>query len=249
MIKLNLQFSKIVTLILNTALIAFTTSCGKEVAPDPPRSESKLVIELFNSLKDGDNSATLKKIDRLRVINPESLFLANLEATIKSNLTFEELNKVLEEKDLANSIVVTNKLLKEYNGKKELISLDKDLAVLADLDQKIKELDDADGYKDIFALTKLIELLAKKIEPNANLNEFLHRKTAYANEKKDARLEELALFDLALDIDFLYMHKYKDVWNDIAALSIEDPDSPIVHHYMDVLNGYEEDKPFMFPAK
>lgn len=246
---ITLQKIKSTVIILVTlALPSLITSCGKEAAPDPARSENKLVFELFNSLKAEDSKATLKKVERLRILNPGNMFLANLEKTVHINLVVAEVKELLKENKLVKAIDRVSEAESLYPGLSEFTTMKKDLVKLHEVAKHITQ---SEAAKEAVELRKSIASLQRiaQNQPNKLLETFISSKQVLATQMTILENKRLSLFDLMLDIDYGYNRKDDDCWNDLAQMALEEPDSPVVKHYMGIMKGTIEPGSFILPKK
>jgi len=230
------------------ALPLLTTSCGKDVAPDPARSENKLVFELFNSLKTGDTKATLKKVERLRILNPDSIFLANLEKTIYINLVVSEVETLLNEEKLVEAIDRVSEASSLYPGLDEFNILKKDLVKLHEVEKHINQSIAAKGATELRKSIASLQRIAAR-QPNKLLQDFITAKQLLATKMAILENKRLSLFDLTLDIDYGYNRQSDSCWNDLAQMALEEPNSPVVKHYMGIMQGTVEPGSFILPKK
>lgn len=237
-----------ILILLALALPLLITSCGKEIAPDPARSENKLVFELFNSLKTGDTKATMKKVERLRILNPDSIFLANLEKTIHINLVIAELEVLLKENKLVDAIDRVSEAESLYPGLDQFTTMKKDLVKLHDVEKKINQSIAAEEAAQLRTSLASLQRIVEK-EPNELLKKFISKKQELATQMAILENKRLSLFDLTLDIDYGYKRQSDSCWNDLAQMAIEEPDSPVVKHYMGIMDGTIEPSPFILPKK
>lgn len=239
----------ILQLIMYSTLMFLITSCGKEKAPDPARSENKLVFELFNTLENKDHKATLKKVERLRVLNPDNIFLANLENTERVNLVITEVNKKLKNDNLTGAVKYVKKTESHYPNLTKLKPIKDELEKLYKIKLLVDKTEKAKKAAQLRASIARLEYITMYKSKNSFLKAYLKSKRELAARMTIVESKRLNLLDLLLDIDYQYNEKDDNYWNDLAELAIEDPKSPALRHYMGILNGAIEPSPFILPKK
>lgn len=239
----------IVTLLMALTIPSLITSCGNETAPDPARSENKLVFELFSSLKNGDSKATLKKVERLRILNPDSIFLANLEKTIQANLIVAKIKNLLDNNELKKAIEHTTEALIENPELTDLKRVKNDLRKIETIEMLVNKSINSEESAELRQSLALLQGKINQHAPNELLRAFISQKQELAAEMAILENRRLSLFDLTLDIDYGYNNKDESCWNDLAQMAVEEPDSPVVRHYMNVMKGVVKPGPFILPKK
>ena len=228
-------------------LVLFIASCGKETAPDPARSQNKLVFELFETLKTKNHKATLKKIERLRIINTDSIFLANLENTEFVNQLITDINVKLNNRNIKEALDLANKALSMHPGIIRLESIKKDLEQAQRIEILIAKVSQSSEASQLRKSLIDLQNECESLKDNKIFKAFVESKKELAGKMTIVESKRLSLFDLLLDIDYGYNLSDDDCWNDLAQLAIEEPNSPAVKHYMKVINETTEPMPFLLP--
>ena len=239
---------KIIYKLTVTAFSVLLTSCGKETAPDPPRSENRLVIELFNSLKNKDHDTTLKKIERLRILKPGNAFLIKLQRREEYNRIIIRLRQYLDEDNYIDAIEYIDKQISLYAKLKELKPLQKQVHRLAEISTLISLINKTDKASKLKKYTEKLKNLTKSIN-NKQLSEFIREKEILATQLSLVENKKFEIFDIILDIDEMYRTGNGGCWNDLAEVAAEDPDAPILKHYLGIIKGTEPAEPYILPAK
>ena len=242
--------SKNTAIVLATSALPFlVTSCSKESAPDPARSENKLVFELFNTLKSNDHKATLKKVERLRIITPGSLFLVNLDNVERMNLITTAVNELIAKNNLLEAIEYVTESASLYPGLKELQVIKKELSQLHKIEELIIQTANSKEAADLRQSIILLQKATIGQQDNTYLEQFIKVKQELAGKLTIVENKRLSLFDLMLDIDYAYNNQDENCWNDLAQLALEEPESPVVKHYMGIMQGTIEPGSFILPKE
>lgn len=221
--------------------------CGKETAPDMPRSENKLVIELFKRLKTKDYHGALKKVERLRHLNSESVFLAELENTQRTNQALLEVKERLEAKDLGGAEKIIEVTLNNNRDLTELQKLKKELRMLRQtliISNRLSAL--KTSYERQLALMQLRNILGE-VSTTPKLSTFLNKHEKDIEDLRTKAQKDALLF-LALDVDNKMKNGSEIGWNNLAELALLDPNSPVVKHYYKSLSG-KEVVPYLLPSE
>lgn len=198
-VKKNLAFC-----LVALAFIVLFPSCKKnQTAPDPPLSKGRLVIDLYRSLSKGDHASALKKIEKLRVLEPSNVFLAILENSEKDNILISDAQNQLNAGKLEEAEEITKKAIQKQGLNETVSSLRKELSTIRKIKISVEkltgnDLDSLEMAKNAVALTESV----KNYAPAGFLLDFAAMKLEEARELY--RWESLrALEDLKADCFFM----------------------------------------------
>ncbi len=112
--------------ILSALLIALPClfcSCRKgSQAPELPSSRSEVVLDLFRNLEKKDHELALKKIEKLRLIDPSSVFLAELEIVERNNMIISGAQKSLDSGNLDKSRSEVENAMRDFGQDAALLA-------------------------------------------------------------------------------------------------------------------------------
>jgi len=208
----------------------FPQGCSKQVAPDPPRSRSRLTLELFEALQAGDHKTALAKVERLRSIDKTNLFLAQLQNIETDNVVIKEAGEALKKYEPQKAVKILDKAIKLHGQRDSLLDAKKQIISLMELNSCIKELKNP---SNALSMAKAAVTLKKMGESDKSLKVFdgfikdsIER--AYTLEKSE---NERAFFSLASDIKACSENGNWAAPYMLAELALESPSNPLVEEY------------------
>ncbi len=232
------HFQKPALLAAAVLSLLLASGCGKKAEVyDPPNSRAELVIELNKALLRKDHASAVKKVERLRKLDPSNVFLANLEISERNNGIIAEAQELLDKGDYDSAARRIGESMKSF-GMQESLSAAK------------AELDKAAEIAGILSLFESGDYDSTKLARcSARLKEF-------SSASKDAqiflplaedRLKEAAVLqdwerertaeDLLSDYDMLLAAKDPLAETVLANIAIFNPKLPIISKYLDYISA------------
>ena len=213
---------------------SFPQGCSKQTAPDPPRSRSRLTLELFEALKNKDHKTALAKIERLRSIDKTSLFLAQLQNVEIDNIAIIEAEKAMENYEAGKAVEILNKAIKLYGQHDALLEARTQIQSLVELSSCVRELKRPSSS---IAMAKAAVTLKKMGESDKSLkifNGFIKEsiERAFSLERNE---NQRAFFSLASDIKANAANGSRITSYMLSELALESPGDPLVMEYTDFL--------------
>ena len=220
-------------------ILLVNVGCGRQDAPSPPKTRPELINDTLNVLKNKEHDVALKKIQRLRELEPTNVFLANLEILEKNNSIISHAQDEVNKFNLQKALDIINEGIKKYGRHKDLLKAQKKLSVAAKIEsllEKFKNPRDSVHLKKSAQVLKEISLKYPPAKPFLALAEEQEKK-AQLMEKWENQ-EAITYFYSYLDecID----KKDPDLGVLYAILEIVDPASKSLLIYKDHLNGNNE---------
>jgi len=217
----------------------FSSSCGKTQAPPPPKSRPELINDTLNVLKDHEHKIALKKIERLRELEPTNVFLANLEILERNNTIVTEAQAQIDKCDLKKALAIINDGIKKYGRHKDLMNASRKLSIATKLEElltRIKKPRDSDQLrKSALQLKKVSE----KYKPAKGFKDIAEKQLVKA-EKMEKWENQEAIVCFLTYLDGCIDRKDLDVDVLFAILEIEAPNSKSLLVYQDHLQGNSE---------
>lgn len=234
--NLNKLIKIYLTVFVLAGLVLLQHGCSKQIAPDPPRSRSRLTLELFEALKNKDHKTALAKIERLRSIDKTSLFLAQLQNIESENIAITEAEKALENYETRKAIEILDKAIKLYGQRDALLNAKAQIQSLVELSSCVRELKKPSSS---LAMAKAAVTLKKMGEADKSLkifNGFIKERIeeAFRLEKNE---NERAFASLAFDIKINARSGNRVTSYMLCELALESPHDPLVVEYMDFLRN------------
>lgn len=144
------------------SMTVWTAGCAKQKAPPPPRTQPELLLEIYDAARRQQYEAALIKIQKMRALDPTSIFLAEVENVIKYNRLTAVVNAYLRMGKFDEAL---NALLdyERKNGFNEATESAKErLTLFSRLDRQIRLVKDAKRADELEnRLAELNELMKK----------------------------------------------------------------------------------------
>ena len=229
------KFIKIyLTAVVLGILLMLTQGCSKQTAPDPPRSRSRLTLELFDALQRNDHKTALAKLERLRSLDATNLYLANLQNIEIENIAILEAEKALENYEPRKAVEILEKAMKLYKQSDALLEAKAQIFSLMELSSCIRELKKPSSS---IAMAKAAVALTKMGESDKSLkifNGFIKSRIeeAFRLERSE---NEKAFSSLVSDIRTSAASGSRVTPYMIAELALESPKDPLVIEYTEFL--------------
>jgi hypothetical protein len=215
------------------------TGCGRQQAPSPPKTRPELINDTLNVLKHKEHDIALKKIERLRELEPTNVFLANLEILEKNNAIISHAQEEVNKFNLQKALDTINEGIKKYGRHKDLLKAQKKLAVAAKIESilnKFKQPKDSNHLRKAATVLKEISLKYPPAKPFTAVAEQQLKKSKRMKkwEEQEAVVYFYSYLDQCID------KKDTDLSILYAILEIIDPASRTLLIYKDHLNGNNE---------
>lgn len=216
------------------SLLMLQQGCSRQTAPDPPRSRSRLTLELFEALQSRDHGTALAKLERLRSIDDTNLYLANLHNMEIENIAILEAEKELENYEPQKAVEILEKAMKSYKQSEALLNAKAQVFSMMELSSCIRELKRPSSS---IAMKKAALSLNKMSESDKSLkifNSFIREcvDNAFNLEKSE---REKALSSLACDIRANAAEGGRITPYMLAELAVESPKDSLLIEYTDFL--------------
>ena len=236
--KKNIFFGRTFCFILLFLLVGCDNS---KTAPDPPHAKAALVIELFSALKDKDYSLAGKKLQRLKIIDPDKVFLESIKNRLQNNQLIYKAQQLLDSGKIDEAIESLNKDISEQGENVALISALNQLKTLKNIKQlTTKALSTKTSREIAINSAKLNKAIASY--PSAkDLTVFSKGRLNYARNLL-AIEKALALEDLRADIDTGWVKGVSYLSTMVASLEVESPNNPDVLNYKEAMQKNWMDK-------
>ena len=233
-------------------LLSFSTlifaGCGRETAPPPPTLKQKIVLDTLTALEHRDHQLALKKIARLRELDPTNVFLANLEILERNNSIIKKAQEKIDDNNLNEALNVVTSGIRKYGRHDDLMNVEKKLKVITRIDELLKVFSDPrDSAQLNAAATQLIKI-AEIYKPASMFLPLAKKKLAEAavmNEWENRR----AVIDLVSEIDTLQKAGDNDAALLYAILENVDPTNPALINYLEYLNDNDSVDLTIYPEE
>jgi len=186
-------------LIVLCALTAATAGCSRQKAPPPPKTQPELLLGIYDDARRQQYEATLLKIQKMRALNPSSIFLAELENAIRFNRLTAVVNTYLRMGNFESALNALQNYEKQH-GYSEITTRTKErLFFMARLDRGIGKLKRARRSEELESEIEDLKNLTKNVELTPKIVNFIKNRESMIPELR--KLErELTLRELRQEI-------------------------------------------------
>lgn len=213
-------------LLILVCTVIFSAGCGRrQQAPPPPLAKPDLVLDLFESLDKKDYKAAQNKIARLREIDKTSLYLAEMENTVRNNFYLAEAQAFIRKNDIGGAEALLDSAIMRHGNHKVIVDAAKQIdntKMLGLLIEACNNPRDSVSLKD--SAVKL-EALVPSFPDIKQLKSFADSKLKAASNMADFE-KDRAFFSVASDAYTLSSENSPIASTVIAECAVERP-SPI----------------------
>lgn len=213
--------------------------CGKKTPPPPPRSQPELVLGILDALKQKKHDIALKKLERLRELEPTNVFLANLEILERNNAIIVQAQDEINDGNLSGALEKVNEGIRKHGRHKDLVTASKKLAIAT----RISEILDVFKHpRDSAGLRKAalqLKEIGTKYSPAKPFVPLAEQKLVLA-KKMDVWETRRAIESFCSFLDEMLDQEDQDVPVLFAVLEVTDPYNPTLLNYLDYLKGHDE---------
>ncbi len=224
-------------------LLFLLSGCdNSKQVPDPPLAETALVTELLFALKNKDYQLAEKKIQRLKAMDSEDLFLENIQTRLKNNKLISQAQKMLDSGNIDKAIESLSQSISVEGENSSLVGALNQLETLKNIKQLTENILKSESSREIAInsgkLNRAINTYpsAKKLA-NFSGSKLNHARSLLAVEKS------VGIEDLRADIDIAWVKGRPYLNTMIASLEVEDSESPEVLAYIKAMQeNWMDDK-------
>lgn len=164
---------------LQTAGLVFLilgSGCSKREVPPPPKTQPELLLEIYDSARKNQYNATLLKLQKMRALDPTSVFLAELENTVRFNRLTAVVNTYLQMGHFEAALNALQDYEKRY-GYTDYTSRAKErLSLIVQLDRQLRQVRQANRSDRLEQEIKALKNLAKNIKLSPKIENFVRKK-------------------------------------------------------------------------
>ncbi|MCP3968616.1 MAG: hypothetical protein GY750_20065 [Lentisphaerae bacterium] len=182
-----------------SALTILSGGCGNEKVPDPPLTRTKIVISLFNNLEKKQYKRSVRQIEKLQALDPDSIFLHQLKESELSNQYTKQAQVFLAQGKLQDAVGIIKKGRDEYPFNDNLIQAENKLTKLLLLNKYIDNVEQSKNADALEINLNATKKLLSEIPNGKKLQPFIRRELIRAHKLK-MRESAMARFDLLCDI-------------------------------------------------
>jgi hypothetical protein len=220
-------------------LVLVLVGCGREHVPDPPLLKSKIVLDTFKALEDREHEIAIKKISRLRELDPSNVFLANLEVLERNNSVIKAAQAKIDENDLKGALAMISDGIMKYGRHNNLMKVQKKLKIITKIEDILKVFKSPRDSDHLLGAATQLKKIGDVYKPSAIFLPLAKEKIAEAGVMHNWEMKR-AVIDLVSQMDDMQKAGDEDMPLLYAILENEDPENPVVRNYLEYLNGDED---------
>lgn len=161
-------------------VLAGAAGCGKKEVHDPPLTRNRLTVDMFKSLEDNKHEQAIEKIIKMKALDPENIFLAELEESEVSNIYMGTVQQQLNAGDIDGAIKTVDAARKRHGLYRSLIQADAELKKLRSLQESVANMLQAESSEQVFAELEQSQNIVSEYPAAKALEPMLARKSAEA---------------------------------------------------------------------
>ena len=170
-------------------LLILGAGCSKREVPPPPKTQPELLLEIFDSARKNQYNATLLKLQKMRAMDPTSVFLAELENTVRFNRLTAVVNTYLQMGHFDAALNALQDYEKRY-GYSDYTSRTKErLSLIVSLDRQIHQIKQAERSEQLEQEIKELRKLAKNIKLSPKIVNFVQKKESMLPDLRKVEAE------------------------------------------------------------
>ena len=212
--------------------------CGGDIVPDPPESKQQIVLDTFTALEQRNHVVAMKKISRLRELEPTNVFLANLEVLERNNSIIKTTQAKIDENDLKGALEVVSTGIRKFGRHDDLMDVQKKLKIITRIEELLIIFRAPRDSGQLNAAATQLKKIGEVYKPASIFLQLSKQKIAEAEVMHDWEIHR-AVLDLVSQIDDLQREEDSDVSLLYAVLENVDPTNPVLLNYLEYLNGDE----------
>ena len=180
------NWPRIMSLLL---LLILGAGCSKREVPPPPKTQPELLLEIYDSARKNQYNATLLKLQKMRAMDPTSVFLAELENTVRFNRLTAIVNTYLQMGHFEAALNALRDYEKRY-GYSDFTSRTKErLSLIVSLDRQIRRIKQAERSEPLEREINELKNLAKNIQLSPKIENFVQKKESMLPDLRKAEAE------------------------------------------------------------
>ena len=171
-------------------LFVLGAGCSKRDVPPAPKTQPELLLEIFDAARKQQYNATLLKLQKMKALDPTSVFLAELENTVRFNRLTAVVNTYLQMGHFEAALNALQDYEKRYGYNDDTGRARESLSLIVSLDRQIRLVKQAERSDQLDQEIKNLKNLAKNIKLSPKIVNFMQKKESMLPDlrKKEAVL-------------------------------------------------------------
>ena len=162
-------------------MLAGMAGCGKKEIPDPQLSQIRLVSDIFKNLADNKHEQAINRIIKLKAIDPENVFLAELEENEVNNIYLSTVQEQLNAGDVNAALKTIDQARKKHGLYRSLMQADAELKNLRALQESTARMQQAESSERVYAEIELCRKIVSEYPPAKTLEPMFQKKQREAD--------------------------------------------------------------------
>ena len=163
----------------------FFSGCSRKEVPPPPRTQPELLLEIYDAARKQQYNAALLKIQKMRALDPTSVFLAELENTIRFNRMSGVVNTYLRMGKFDKALAAIQDHERKYGVSEASAKAREQLLFITRLDHQIRQLKAARHSDQLEEEIGKFRVLTKKAKLSPKITNFIRKKVSMLPELRD----------------------------------------------------------------
>ena len=173
----------------------FLSGCSKRNVPPPPKTQPELLLEIYDAARKRQYEATLLKIQKMRALDPTSIFLAELENTVRFNRLSAVVNTYLEMGKFEEALQALQEYENKFGFSDATEKTKERLGFIIRLDRQIQQIQQAGRSEELEHRIADLEKLTRKTGISPKIRNFIQKKQSVIpvlrKMERDLMLREL----------------------------------------------------------
>ena len=163
----------------------FFSGCSRKAVPPPPKTQPELLLEIYDAARRHQYNAALLKIQKMRALDPTSVFLAELENTIRFNRLSAVVNTYLNMGKFDAALAAIEDYERKYGATETSSKTREQLLFITRLDHQIRKIKAARHSDQLEKEIAKIKILIKDADLSAKIMNFIKNKESVIPELRD----------------------------------------------------------------
>ena len=199
--------------------MAIFTGCGKKAAPDPPLTETKLVLRIFKDLQLKQHQRAADQITRLIAMKPDDEFLYQLKTSELDNIYLDHIQVMVAENKLDEAIDLLRKAEVAQGRNKRFVEIQKDLQTLVEIRNLVQAIEYPVSGEKLEADAVKLKAILRDYKPGLAYLPVVEEKIAISRLMRRTE-QHRALFSIYSDIAVARKNGDKDMASLLTAVLI-----------------------------
>lgn len=155
---------------------ALLSGCSKREVPPPPKTQPELLLEIYDAARKQQYNAALLKIQKMRALDPTSIFLSELENTVRFNRLTAVVNAYLQMGKFEEALNALQDYEKQHGYTEATEATKKQLFFIARLDHQIRRIKTARRSDELEKEIQDFQTLTEKTDLSPKIVNFIEKR-------------------------------------------------------------------------